>query len=841
MEKTRSVVARPAVSRRIAVAWLSAVLCASAMAITAAGAVTLPLPPLYQERLAAVNAEHERALKELREVQARLRAADSAQADAAARRRDASTLFKILATLEKLRRDMKVLDAELADLFETPPPLKLVRITGPKTGSSRPANAGCGTVEIEHAQNSAGLSRRVKDCEGRLQSSAAVAVTYAPLSIVPGEPFHFEVEARQAAHWSVSPPPCPGAGGARMGAGVQLTDAFRADAQARSDLNCEPGSVRMAIRLKPKPPRLSNLGRWEFPYVMEVSTNGATVKGSPPAQTRFVPVESDITDFRLPYRKSAVGLDERTHYKLEVDVRLDVFDALAGAPGSLVMHYQALDQSMGFLPAFVFPDDTSTTLVAVPDLKGMTLPQTKELLGRMRLDFNHRNVLGNPPNAGLSEKVGGQEPAPGARVKLNAKVNVDLYTKYVDLAKVPNLAGLTSRIARSKLDAVRLEADPVVGASAPARAKAGVVYEQSPPAGRQVEAGSKVRFTVYSNFVEEAVVPKVVGLKDGPAEAQLRGAGLNPVTRIGAKPATREQADTVQSQKPAAGTRVSPGSSVELVVYSGYVAPITVPDVRRLSWDEARNRLAGLGLTAQRRAAGPAANRGQANTVGDQNPAAGANVDRGTTVIVAVYGAYTPTRDELIAGYDCLRVTNSHAAWDTAVNAPRCYCNPGYVLDTARKVCVAPRPPTRDELVRGYDCRQVANSHAAWDNQANAPRCFCNQGFTLDARNNRCVPVQQARPANSPGDCEYQFAMIVAFMNNYRANPSNQLQKSMADHTAAQARRMGCDRARIDQALGSGGRGTTRPPSSSPCPPGMIPGTKPGSWGQEEACVPAGR
>jgi hypothetical protein len=101
------------------------------------------------------------------------------------------------------------------------------------------------------------------------------------------------------------------------------------------------------------------------------------------------------------------------------------------------------------------------------------------------------------------------------------------------------------------------------------------------------------------------------------------------------------------------------------------------------------------------------------------------------------------------------------------------------------------------------------------------------------------VQASQQNNNNQNGqDCDLKIWQIEMLMGTYNMDMmNNTLSKQMAEGLALVARNAGCDQSRINQALGSGGGGTDH---QGECPPGMIMGTKPGSWGQEEDCVPAG-
>ncbi|MHB8881624.1 MAG: PASTA domain-containing protein [Thermodesulfovibrionales bacterium] len=379
---------------------------------------------------------------------------------------------------------------------------------------------------------------------------------------------------------------------------------------------------------------------------------------------------------------------------------------------------------------------------AVRDLKGMKLAQAKAAVTNK--GFSYSLAPGSPAKTPAADgTIEKQEPLPTQYLKKGDSVKLFVHSPYVQKAPtLPDFTGKPLTEAKKWLKKNKLTAKLAPGRPAPSKNLSGTVEMQKPDPGTEIGEGGEITLTVYSNFVDVRRVPDVAGLVVGEAKRRLSDAGLKPVLRPGGQPSSQQQAGTVERQEPSAGTETAPRSEVSIFAYGPYVAIVTVPDVLHLLFEDAEQRLGNAGLTITRKDAGNPQSASQANTVQKQDPAAGTNLEKGDTVFVWTYGAHIPTREELIAGYDCSQVTNSYAAWDTAVNAPRCFCKQGYMLDIARNVCVAARPPTRDELVRGYDCSRVFNSYAAWDTAVNAPRCFCKQGYVLDIARNVCVAAR---------------------------------------------------------------------------------------------------
>jgi len=195
---------------------------------------------------------------------------------------------------------------------------------------------------------------------------------------------------------------------------------------------------------------------------------------------------------------------------------------------------------------------------------------------------------------------------------------------------VPRVLGLTR--AEAQVQLTRAELQALDGGAEPhATATEGSVIWQDPPPGVIAPEGGKVTL-VTSAGPPKIPVPDVAGYDGELARRLLTVAGLT-VAQVEsvAAPAPRGVAMVT---RPAAGTNVAPGTSVQITVSRG--APtITVPSLLELSQADARTRLELEGLvlgTVTRRRTSDAA----AGTVVAQRPAAGTLAAPGTVVDIVV-------------------------------------------------------------------------------------------------------------------------------------------------------------------------------------------------------------
>jgi len=161
----------------------------------------------------------------------------------------------------------------------------------------------------------------------------------------------------------------------------------------------------------------------------------------------------------------------------------------------------------------------------------------------------------------------------------------------------------------------------------------GSVARQEPAAGARADRGSTVYVwtaTVPQVLVPQVRVPEVRGRSVRDAETFLKRSGLG--MRVSGAEQSNYPEGSVARQEPAAGARADRGSTV--YVWTATVSLVTVPDLRGLSIDAARQRLhdnrLDLGATSKRPSLPPE------GTIIGHNPGARAQVKAGSLVNIAV-------------------------------------------------------------------------------------------------------------------------------------------------------------------------------------------------------------
>lgn len=198
---------------------------------------------------------------------------------------------------------------------------------------------------------------------------------------------------------------------------------------------------------------------------------------------------------------------------------------------------------------------------------------------------------------------------------------------------VPNVLGKTPGQANELLVDAGFKVDirDGEGEAIPSDHSPGTIARQEPEAGQKRAEGETV--TLYlSSGPEMVAVPKVTGLNEDEATEALEKVGL---TKGAVRRAFSNDVEEgrVISQDPAADSRVAPGSAVAITI-SGGKEKVKVPEVTRLSEEAARDRITALGLTVK---VSPVCQKNQNdNSVVDQNPPAGTDVEQGSEVTISV-------------------------------------------------------------------------------------------------------------------------------------------------------------------------------------------------------------
>ncbi|MEV8020654.1 Stk1 family PASTA domain-containing Ser/Thr kinase [Streptomyces sp. NPDC086554] len=199
-----------------------------------------------------------------------------------------------------------------------------------------------------------------------------------------------------------------------------------------------------------------------------------------------------------------------------------------------------------------------------------------------------------------------------------------------DSIKAPNFVGEEFKEAKTQAGNVDLEL--AISERKPcAKYPKGEICSQDPGANATVDKGDTIN-VVVSTGAPKVAVPNVIGDNIEDATEELEG----PKYRFKVVPERVESprpVGEVLDQDPVLGTEVQKGSTITLEVAKAKTQ-IQVPDVTGLDYEAAEKRITGEGLVPKREDV--ASDSVEEGKVIQTSPAAGTNVDDGSTVTVQV-------------------------------------------------------------------------------------------------------------------------------------------------------------------------------------------------------------
>jgi len=271
--------------------------------------------------------------------------------------------------------------------------------------------------------------------------------------------------------------------------------------------------------------------------------------------------------------------------------------------------------------------------VSVPNVAGMSLSAAQKAL--VSAGFNAVVTQENVTDPGKNNVVLKQQIAPGTPLAKGSNVPV-VVGKYTapTVAPVPNATGMKVETARQVLEkqgwSVGVQDRPVADSR-----QAGMVLQQAPPPGTQVQQKNQL-VTLYVGKAQEAVqVPQVVGARANDANQALLGKGFK-VNSTYIETQVKEHDGFVVKQDPAAGQKVNPGTVVTLAVNRFKDQPVAVPMVTNASAQQATSMLLSKGFKVSSTYIDTPMKE-KNGYVNKQNPPAGQTANPGTVVTLEVY------------------------------------------------------------------------------------------------------------------------------------------------------------------------------------------------------------
>ena len=218
---------------------------------------------------------------------------------------------------------------------------------------------------------------------------------------------------------------------------------------------------------------------------------------------------------------------------------------------------------------------------------------------------------------GISKAVGGFMPGKVVTEEKEKKVSV------------PDIRGMTEEDARKALTKKNIGYQSA-GQVASDKYEKGEIAEQDPKPGEKVKENSTVTVKISSGPAEKtAKVPNVTGKSEADAQKQLEDKGFVVASETDYSDSVPQ--GYVISTNPTAGTEWAEGNTVTMVVSMGK-EKISVPDVSGADPDSAQTTLQGVGLTLGSESSSEYSDEYEEGTIIRTVPAAGEQVEKGTTV-----------------------------------------------------------------------------------------------------------------------------------------------------------------------------------------------------------------
>jgi eukaryotic-like serine/threonine-protein kinase len=261
--------------------------------------------------------------------------------------------------------------------------------------------------------------------------------------------------------------------------------------------------------------------------------------------------------------------------------------------------------------------------VKVPDVVGQQYDAARIALINKGFRVEQERITSNVTKG----RVLREDPQPGSEVEKGSTITLTV-SDGPGQATIPDVTNLTQAKAT---DVLKEQGFKVTAQREPSDTIAkGRATRTSPSGGQQIERGSNVTLFISSGPAQ-VTVPNVVGQNEASATSELSNVGLKADV-------SEEESDqdpgTVLSQSPSAGSKADKGATVAIVVAKA-PSRVTVPNVVGQDQGSASSTLSAAELTVVTDTQ-DVTDQAQDGVVLDQNPGAGARVQKGSRVTIVV-------------------------------------------------------------------------------------------------------------------------------------------------------------------------------------------------------------
>jgi serine/threonine-protein kinase len=284
--------------------------------------------------------------------------------------------------------------------------------------------------------------------------------------------------------------------------------------------------------------------------------------------------------------------------------------------------------AVGFFAFQVLSGPPAPQTVAIPALTGLTETDARNQIIAAGLRWADTQPRESPVDQ--KDKVIETNPPAGTEVDEKSAVTLIVGTGPASV-NVPRLEGMTVAEATAALEKEGLE----IGTQTPQPTSDSTlvdhVIESDPKAGQAVKGGDPVNIVVGAQQTGVQIPQGIVGLDVDEAASALRDLGLDPQ-----RPDSADDSDKVSGTNPPVGSRVPPGSDVELLTGSSDGGEATMPNVVDLTEEQAKDRLADLGFRRIQTRQESVTNESDDGRVVEQSPRAGEQVSTDQQITLTI-------------------------------------------------------------------------------------------------------------------------------------------------------------------------------------------------------------
>ncbi len=213
---------------------------------------------------------------------------------------------------------------------------------------------------------------------------------------------------------------------------------------------------------------------------------------------------------------------------------------------------------------YIFPQvEKKYFLVRTPDVRNLSVSEAISIISKLDLKYD---IIAEEESENIaSGKIVSQTPLPKSLVRKNSIINL-IVSRGISLVKIPNLKSKSLEEAKKILSEIGLQIGEVKEVYSSEVEKENVV-DTEPPQAVEVKKNTKINILLSkgSPVVEKVKVPNIVGktLIEAKKIVELQSLVIGNIKKVCDE---NKEFDIILSQTPKAGSLVSKGSKINIVI-----------------------------------------------------------------------------------------------------------------------------------------------------------------------------------------------------------------------------------------------------------------------------------